>query len=284
MRDSKNYSEFELMPTEGNYDATSHLGEAFQSKSVVNSVQVDSQNYCEIELDLYDTTCHQKETSDKSKEEFGRSQLMEFDPYSELELSSTPASQAYDAINGQKPRAKFLPVSSHACNEYFEVKQLPADIYTASYKGDKPDAAMGDISEAYSEIAVRSTEEYNTTTHLKASSSTPFLPDDYSDIGMPLSCNDYDTTTHDQVMKKQRAKISTVTSSQEYYSDIDTLTSMDQTKRKKALHPAKLPKPASPQICYSTKKAALVSPVVKNFGKELEKALSRNGIGADTIC
>ena len=40
LRNSKNYSEFEVMPAEENYDATSHLGEAFQSKSVVNSFQV----------------------------------------------------------------------------------------------------------------------------------------------------------------------------------------------------------------------------------------------------
>ena len=84
------------MPAEGNYDTTSHLGEVFQSKSVVNSFQVDSQNYCKIELDLYDTTYHQ-DASDKSKEEFQTQ--MEFDPYSELELSSTPVSQAYDSLN-----------------------------------------------------------------------------------------------------------------------------------------------------------------------------------------
>ena len=53
---------------------------------------------------------------------------------------------------------------------------------TSHKRGNKPDASIRDISEAYSEIAVRSTEEYNTTTHLKTTSSVPFLPDD---TGMP---------------------------------------------------------------------------------------------------
>ena len=201
------------MPAEGNYDATSHLGEVFQSKSVVNSVQVDPQNYCEIELDLYDTTCHQ-DASGKSKEKF-QAQQMEFDPYSELELSSTPAFQAHDSLN--IPNSKFLTgtTSSHVCNDYSEVQPHAVSVGenydTTSHKGgNKPDGSIGEFSEAYSEIAVRSTEEYNTTTHLKSSSSVPYLPDEYSDIGMPLSCHDYDTTTHDQVIKKERAKISTV--------------------------------------------------------------------------
>ena len=231
------------MPAEGNYDATSHLGEVFQSKSVVNSVQVDPQNYCEIELDLYNTTCHQ-DASDKSKEEF-QTQQMEFDPYSELELSSTPAFQAYDSLN----IPKFLTgtTSSHVCNDYSEVQPHAVSVVenndTTSHKrGNKPDASIREFSEAYSEIAVRSTEEYNTTTHLKPSSSVPYLPDEYSDIGMPLSCNEYDTTNHDQVIKKERAKISTVTCSQEYYSSVDALSSTDQNGGKQPPHHTSLPK------------------------------------------
>ena len=266
------------MPTEGNYDATSHLGEVFQSKSVVNSVQVDPQNYCEIELDLYDTTCRQRDTTDKFGKGFGRTQQMEFDPYSELDLSSTPASLTYDAINRQKPSGEVLTSTAApcACNDYSELPASVGENYdTISHKGEtailhKPDILVGEFSEAYSEIAVRSTEEYNTTTHLKPSSSVPYLPDEYSDIGIPLSCHNYDTTTHNQVIKKERAKISTVTCSQEYCSGIDALSS-DQNGRKKTPHHDTLPKP--------------VKTVRKpNFEKELEKALSKNGVGPDTSC
>ena len=270
------------MPTEGNYDATSHLGEVFQSKSVVNSVQVDPQNYCEIELDLYDTTCRQRGTSDKFREGFGQTQQMEFDPYSELELSSTPASQTYDPINRQKPSCEVLTgtAASLACNDYSELPASVGENYdTISHKGEtakihKPNNLVGDISEAYSEIAVRSTVEYNTTTHLKSSSSVPFLPDEYSDIGMPLSCNDYNTTNHDQVVKKERAKISTVTCSQEYYSSVDALalSSADQNERKQPRHHASLPKLHKVELSpIASLKKRLIPPVSnvwnKNFGK-----------------
>ena len=52
---------------------------------------------------------------------------MEFDPYTELELSSTPASQTYDAINRQKPSGEVLTgiAASPACNDYSD---LPASV------------------------------------------------------------------------------------------------------------------------------------------------------------
>ena len=142
---------------------------------------------------------------------------------------------------------------------------------TSHKRGNKPDASIGDISEAYSEIAVRSTEEYNTATHLKPTSCVPYLPDEYSDIDVPLSCHDYDTTTHDQVMKKERAKISTVTCSQEYYSSVDAT---DQNGRKQPRHYASLPKLQKVELSLIvSSRKGLTSPVsnVRNMERSWRK-------------
>ena len=105
---------------------------------------------------------------------------------------------------------------------------------------------------------------------------------------MILACHSYDTTNHDQVIKKERAKI---LCSQEYYSSVDALTSTDQNGGKQPRHHAiaSLPKlhKVEPSPIGSSRKG-LISPVSnvrnKNFGKELEKVLSMNVFGADTIC
>ena len=204
---ANNYSEFELLPEEGRYDATNPMNQIFKMKVDPNVVKIsadrDENNYCEIELEpefeQYDTTFREQKDSkgvvktpmpydieetyselepslaltDQRGKKFippGREDL-DPDTYSELEL--TLSSKQYDVTCFCRNRATLG-------------KQYPVELSTYS-----------DM-----EISTVENEYYDITTHRKgkankerakifADNSATCEPETYSVIELTL------TTSHD---------------------------------------------------------------------------------------
>ena len=255
--DTNNYSEFELLPGEGQYDATSHMNQVFKTKvdpKVVDaSANRDANNYCEVELEpnfeQYDTTfCEKKD-------------MMTQETYSELEPSLTLGCNSKDEQisvsynlgkvnkNGADASASKLQIS-HECNhkksqvttceEYSDLDMTASiDCYdTTSHKKGKakkevkiPASRKQFNPNAYSELELTlSNKEYDITCHGRnrttlAQHVPPLQLDPYSDMEVSTVGEEYDTTTHKGgKTNKERAKVfadNSATCVPEAYSEIE---------------------------------------------------------------